>query len=306
MKVAIVLVLACLTAVCSGQTWLGEALQCQQYLQKDLPFSLATVAQTHNSFNNPTKGYTLAPNQRRTITEQLDLGVRSIELDIHNIPALNPSVRVCHGSQSTYDSCRNKGFTFCNLVGIQDYGASTGCQSTALTVPETFSEISTWVRASSNQFVIVWFELEGIIDPAFINNAISTAFPSGSAKVFTPQDLSDAGSYPTYEQLASNDFKIMFISEGNDFGGTWVHDISQWPGFPHKKIKFFQPSTCQSSSLGTAPPTPVQFESSMEMNLLCSELLMAPLTLDVWTRQMPPVYTIVAILLLSIWLELRS
>jgi len=40
---------------------------------------------------------------------------------------------------------------------------------------------------------------------------------------------------------------------------VYVHNIDEWPGYPAKKVKYFQSSTCTSSNSGPTHPNPVQF-----------------------------------------------
>jgi len=252
----ICLALSCFAFACCSATWLSEALQCQQYLSRDVTFDLVNVAQTHNSYNSRASGYKLAPNQHYTITEQLDLGVRALELDLHRISALNPPTRVCHGSQDTYDSCKSSNFVSCGVVGIVDYGASTGCFSDAQTWPDFLGEIAAWTSTHPNDFVTIWLESTGTIPASEINNAITAAFPTG---VFTPGDLTSFGSYPTHEDLIAGNYRVFFAQKTETWNGVYVHDIDEWPGYPAKKIKYFQSSTCTSSNAGPTHPDPVQF-----------------------------------------------
>ncbi|MFL5870414.1 MAG: hypothetical protein ACJ75R_04990, partial [Solirubrobacterales bacterium] len=94
-------------AVASARAdWVQGALADQYELGSSLPLRNAPWVGTHNSFNSvaemsPTLS-DLDSNQQIKIVDQLDLGVRSIELDLHWIPSLSPyggfSPVVCHGT----------------------------------------------------------------------------------------------------------------------------------------------------------------------------------------------------------------
>ncbi len=83
-------------------SWLESALEAQYDLGSDLAFKNAPLLGTHNSFNSveemgPELGLETI-NQRRTLTEQLDFGIRSLELDLHPDPFAGAPGRpvVCH------------------------------------------------------------------------------------------------------------------------------------------------------------------------------------------------------------------
>ena len=62
-------------------------LDLQYELAGDVPMRNAPWVFTHNSYNSPAEmGLALSPqdsNQRITVVDQLDEGVRSLELDVH-------------------------------------------------------------------------------------------------------------------------------------------------------------------------------------------------------------------------------
>ncbi|MGE4425613.1 MAG: hypothetical protein AB7G37_04070 [Solirubrobacteraceae bacterium] len=72
--------------------WTDRALALQERLAGDVPLRDVPWVSTHNSYNSTAEmGTTLSaldPNQRLTVVEQLDAGVRHLEIDAH--PALAP------------------------------------------------------------------------------------------------------------------------------------------------------------------------------------------------------------------------
>ena len=100
-----------------GPEWARQALALQYELSSDVGYRDAPWVGTHNSFNSPAEvGNTVSagdPNQQITIVEQLDLGVRSIELDVHWFTRLNSAgkaVVVCHarGASEGHAGCTNE------------------------------------------------------------------------------------------------------------------------------------------------------------------------------------------------------
>ncbi|MFL5839079.1 MAG: hypothetical protein ACJ77Z_01335, partial [Thermoleophilaceae bacterium] len=96
------------------RSWTHRALQMQYRLGNDLRFADAPWLGTHNSFNSiaqqgPALSTTDA-NQQLTLTDQLRLDIRSLEIDVHWFPSAraggaNAPV-VCHaGAASDHDGC---------------------------------------------------------------------------------------------------------------------------------------------------------------------------------------------------------
>jgi hypothetical protein len=85
-------------------SWVHQVAMFQQALGDSLPLRDAQWIGTHNSFNSLADGFTVSQadsNQQLSLTQQLDLDVRSLELDLHYIPRLEllggRGVTVCHG-----------------------------------------------------------------------------------------------------------------------------------------------------------------------------------------------------------------
>ena len=81
------LLVALLLPSAAAAQWTQQALDHQYDLAADLPLRNTPWVGTHNSFNSPAEmGPALSAqdsNQKITLVEQLDLGVRSLELDVH-------------------------------------------------------------------------------------------------------------------------------------------------------------------------------------------------------------------------------
>lgn len=86
------------------RTWLHRAAAFQYRLGDPVSFGDAQWLGTHNSFNSvndsPTASHTDS-NQQLSLTEQLDVDMRALELDLHYIPSAAAggakAVVVCHG-----------------------------------------------------------------------------------------------------------------------------------------------------------------------------------------------------------------
>jgi hypothetical protein len=92
--------------------WLTQALELQHRLGDALPLRDAMWVGTHNSFNSTAEmGPTLSDtdaNQQLSLTDQLRIDVRSLELDVHWFPsAASGGARapvVCH-AESQHEGC---------------------------------------------------------------------------------------------------------------------------------------------------------------------------------------------------------
>jgi hypothetical protein len=128
----------------SDAAWTQRALDLQYELGSDLGLRDAPWVGTHNSFNSTAEmGPTLSSNdsnQRITIRDQLDQGIRSIELDLHYFPSLSGggfTTVVCHARDSSE--------------------GNAGC-----TVEKTFDEVLTdlaaWLADHPDQVLLLYLE----------------------------------------------------------------------------------------------------------------------------------------------------
>ncbi|WP_320673283.1 hypothetical protein [Patulibacter defluvii] len=125
-------------AAAADRAWTDRALALQVELADDVPLRNAPWVSTHNSFNSIAEmGLALSaldPNQQLTLVEQLDAGVRHLEIDVH--PALAPLPE----------------------LGL---GAPTSCH-TVCTLEKPFQtvlgEIGGWLRAHRDQVLLLYVE----------------------------------------------------------------------------------------------------------------------------------------------------
>src|SRR4051794_37516564 len=79
------------TPAFAAEAWTQRALALQYELGSDMPLRNAPWAGTHNSFNSSAEmGPTLSAmdsNQGLPLQDQLALGIRSLELDVHWFPS---------------------------------------------------------------------------------------------------------------------------------------------------------------------------------------------------------------------------
>ena len=123
------------------QSWAGTALKLQRELDINTPLNEATIIGTHNSYNSYSySNWTLRyvdPNQTLSLYDQLDMGVRSIELDAHWTlnNRFSHDILLCHG-QSYHLACSP--FDRPIIEGLQ--------------------EVRDWLKANPNEVVLLYIE----------------------------------------------------------------------------------------------------------------------------------------------------
>jgi hypothetical protein len=133
-------------------SWLARALAYQRALDDNLPLQEELWTHTHNSFNAdvyPPTFYGIDRNQIYSITDQLRMGIRAIEIDVHwfysprGDPANNfKAVVVCHG-------------------GIPPPSIATdhfGCGVNDPLFADRLKELRAWLNANRDEVVMLFLE----------------------------------------------------------------------------------------------------------------------------------------------------
>jgi hypothetical protein len=145
-------------------SWVHRALTLQRGLDQAAPFWEEQIPHTHNSFNAssysiPTDGSlpsyyaTLTnqdPNQVYSITDQLRMDIRAIEIDLHWVPSPYGSVQthgywptMCHGDAE-------------DPTG-SDFYVHVGC-SDDRPMQDGLAEVSRWLKANPHEVLLVYLE----------------------------------------------------------------------------------------------------------------------------------------------------
>jgi hypothetical protein len=146
------------------QSWVHRALTLQRGLDVGAPFWEEQLPHTHNSFNAssykiPTDGSlpsyyaTLTnqdPNQAYSITDQLRMDIRAIEIDLHWVPSPygSPATHgywptMCHGdAQDPTDS---------------GFYAHVGCTDDR-PMQDGLAEVARWLKANPHEVLLVYLE----------------------------------------------------------------------------------------------------------------------------------------------------
>jgi hypothetical protein len=145
-------------------SWVHQALTLQRGLDAEAPLWEEQIPHTHNSFNAsayylPTDGSapsyydTLTnqdPNQVYSLTDQLRMDIRAIEIDLHWVP-------------SPYGNASTAGYwpTMCHGDGEDPTGqglyAHVGCTDDR-PMQDGLAEVRRWLDANPGQFVVIYLE----------------------------------------------------------------------------------------------------------------------------------------------------
>ncbi len=187
----------------ASDAWL--ALRSQRNLALDEPIDEVMNLASHNAFNAMRHGFTRAPpwapNQIMSIDEQLTLGSRLIELDIHDNDFSgngDTRLRVYHSDP---------------LAG-------------SMLVGQALARVGPWMRKHPNAVVFLDFEdatggPEGADPDRSIDLALRAQFgdpekENANSMIFTPEDRRALGRWPSRRELIAMGKRLIIFSHRND------------------------------------------------------------------------------------------
>jgi hypothetical protein len=157
-------------------TWLHRAAAFQYRLGGPVPLLHAQWLGTHNSFNSVNSEPTLShtdSNQQLSLTQQLEVDIRALELDLHFVPNLaaggSNAVVVCHGEGPDQ--------------------ANFGCTNEPR-FSEVLPQITAWLKAHPSQVIVLYLEDElgaaaGYSETVSVLNS-ALRRPDGSSMIYRP------------------------------------------------------------------------------------------------------------------------
>jgi hypothetical protein len=125
------------------RSWTHRAIAFQYRLGNSLPLHRAQWLGTHNSFNSFSDGVTLShmdSNQQLSLSQQLDIDIRALELDTHWLPRANAeggTVVICHGL---------------------DYSQANGGCTTEPPLAAVLPELRAWLAAHPAQVILLYLD----------------------------------------------------------------------------------------------------------------------------------------------------
>ncbi|WP_255246003.1 hypothetical protein [Mycobacterium persicum] len=208
------------------RSWVHRTAQFQYALGDPLPISQSQWLGTHNSFNSLSDSFTLShadSNQQLSLTQQLDIDVRGLELDLHYIPRLEllgkREVTVCHGLGPT--------------------NGNLGCTNEppfAAVLPQ----IKNWLNTPGHTDEVILLYLEDELqDAAAYSSSLAILEdtlrrPDGTSLIYHPDQAGRAanGCVPLPLQTSRNDVRaagaqVVLVSSCIQ---SWSNDVFTWKG----------------------------------------------------------------------------
>jgi hypothetical protein len=199
-----------------AQSWVPRALALQRGLDDDVPLVNELWTHTHNSFNAEAYDPTfsgLDPNQVYSLSDQLTMGIRAIEIDLHWAPSPYglpedgfKAPIVCHGSGQ----------------GISGARVHIGC-TTEVHVRTRLHEVRTWLDAHPDDVVMIYLENQMDGDPTAHLRASEAIEAELGDVVYRP--ASDGACHPlpfdtTRAQFRTSGRRVLLT--GNCGPGAWT------------------------------------------------------------------------------------
>jgi hypothetical protein len=204
------------------RSWTHRTVEFQYALGDSLPLSQAQWLGTHNSFNSFAYGPTpsrMDSNQQLTLSQQLAIDMRALELDPHWLPAANSQggqVVICHG----------RGYSEANV----------GC-TTEPPLPDVLSEIDRWLNANPTQVILLY--LDDNFGPAAAYTEATQELdaglvrPDGSSLIYrpTPSTISSGGCAQlplntSRDQVREAGRQVILVAA--DCASGWSSDVFSW------------------------------------------------------------------------------
>lgn len=215
-------------------SWVDRALGLQYRLAGDVEMRNAPWIGTHNSYNSVAEmGLTIStgdPNQQLSITEQLELDIRAIELDVHW--TVSPSTGqlapvVCHALPNHFPC------------------------STEKTLGPVLAEIGAWLRQPANSEQVLFLYLEDHLDEPAGYDAAATAIQEqlgGLVYQPTPGICQELPLNLTRDQILAAGKQVVIV--GNSpcgAGSAWPALVFNWQAHLETQFKSFSDfPTCGS------------------------------------------------------------
>jgi hypothetical protein len=198
-------------------SWGPRALELQRGIDDDVPLANELWVHTHNSFNAEAYSPTLSgldPNQIYSMTDQMRMGIRAIEIDVHWAPSIDGlpadggmAPIVCHGTEEVVGPVR----------------VHAGC-TIEVHLRVRLAEVRAWLDRPENAGEVVLVYLENQMDDNATahlraSEAISETLgdlvyrPSGSGCQSLPIDVSRA-------QIRASGKRVLLT--GNCGPGAWT------------------------------------------------------------------------------------
>lgn len=196
------------TPAAVADPWLRNVLNLQNKVDYHEPLATATFLMTHNSYNASAYRSAFAyidPNQKLSIGQQLDAGVRSLELDVHRFFSMSGwpwqwknRLLLCHGQD--------------NHLGCSPYDRK---------LEAGIDEIKTWLDKSENQQEVIVVYIEDHIDDRY-SELVSIITQRLGNKIYRPTAAGGCQGIPMHisKQTVLDAGKQMLLMGASEVCGS--------------------------------------------------------------------------------------
>lgn len=190
-------------------SWVHQAIARQRALDEQAPLKDALFPHTHNSFNSEAYTPTLSRtdhNQLLSLTDQLRLDMRAVEIDIHRAPSVRDG---------------RMGIVACHATQVGPVHAGCTSEEPLLTY---LIELKEWLVANPSEMIILYLEnqLEG--DAALHDEAARNIEDTIGPMVFKTSTPCEEMPYDT-SRADLRPAQVLIVGNCGPGGwGAWVHD----------------------------------------------------------------------------------
>ena len=217
-----------------------RALAFQYRLGNTVPLRDAPWIGTHNSYNSTSEMPTLShtdSNQQLSLVDQLEIDIRSLELDIH----WQASARTASNPASAAET-RGRGPVVCHARPADEMHA--GCTTERL-LSDVLAEVRSWLDANRDQVLLVYLEdhiadgpeaTTGVgddgLDPQARHARVARVLDDRlGSLIYRPAPSGDCTKLPldlTREKVLQAGARVVLVS-GCDAGSVgWSHAVFNW------------------------------------------------------------------------------
>lgn len=207
-------------------SWLARALALQGRLDLQVPLAQALLPHTHNSANSAAYAPSVSAldaNQVLTLTDQLRLGMRAIEIDVHWTP--NPSGDPAQGFRAVVQ-CHGE------PVATPAGGLHAGCSVDTL-LADLLREVRAWLDEPANADEVLLLYLENALDDDPAAHAAAVAAIESTLGGLVARPAPGGGCQPlpvsrSKQQLLDAGTRVLITGNCGPGGGDgwdgWVFD----------------------------------------------------------------------------------
>lgn len=188
--------------------WANWALREQRYgIGRDVPINEAATIGTHNSFSNAAQGYwnPITRNQMLSLTDQLEAGVRSLELDVS---FYGGHLRLCHGKR--WQGCTVPGFSASRLAA------------------DALIEIRNWLGQNTDEVVIL--KIDDDLDHGTELSAVVRRY----LDPFIYKNVPIGRAWPTMDEVQESGKRVLVVVQTNSriAPDPWI-----WKGLDYLSVR---------------------------------------------------------------------